>query len=128
MGLPCSCMAGMMTAVCDQMRGGGAALLPIPCYNTLLFPMSNPTQVHHARMPACWAEEPGSYIGRGPPTATEVLGGRGRLPQVEEAYPLPKSLQDLRHFRWVLQAVGAAGGGWWVGEAGARLQVGVCIV
>ncbi|KAL4858969.1 Surfeit locus protein 1 [Chlorella vulgaris] len=48
-------------------------------------------------------EEPGSYIGRGPPSATEVLGGRGHIPKAslalaDESYPLPKSLEDLMHF------------------------------
>lgn len=28
------------------------------------------------------AEEPGTYIGRGPPSTMDVLGGRGRMPQV----------------------------------------------
>ncbi|KAL4428536.1 hypothetical protein ABPG75_002625 [Micractinium tetrahymenae] len=43
-------------------------------------------------------EEPGSYIGRGPPSAMDVLGGRGYMPKVEEEYPLPKSMKDLLHF------------------------------
>ncbi|KAL4420297.1 hypothetical protein ABPG77_001387 [Micractinium sp. CCAP 211/92] len=43
-------------------------------------------------------EEPGTYIGRGPPSAMDVLGGRGYMPKVEEQYPLPKSAQDLLHF------------------------------
>ncbi|PSC69935.1 Surfeit locus 1 [Micractinium conductrix] len=43
-------------------------------------------------------ETPGSYIGRGPPSAMDVLGGRGHIPKVEEQYPLPKSMQDMMHF------------------------------
>lgn len=69
-------------------------------------------------------EEAGSYIGRGPPTAIDVLGGRARLPQVEEAYPLPKSMKDMMHFSVMPQDHFNYAATWWT-LSGATLLLAV---
>ncbi|EFN55425.1 hypothetical protein CHLNCDRAFT_134584 [Chlorella variabilis] len=48
-------------------------------------------------------EDPGTYIGRGPPSAMDV----------EERYPLPKSLDDLMHFSVMPQDHFNYAATWW---------------
>ena len=59
------------------------------------------------------AAEPGTFAGRGPPTPMDVLGGRARSfgAAPEETYPLPRSVDDMMHFRFVCVGGGAGGGG-----------------
>lgn len=58
-------------------------------------------------------EAPGTYIGRGPPTATEILGGRRRGPDIQESYPLPKSMDDMKHFSVMPQDHFNYAATWW---------------
>jgi surfeit locus 1 family protein len=69
-------------------------------------------------------EAPGTYIGRGPPTATEILGGRRRGPDIQESYPLPKSMDDMMQFSVMPQDHFNYAATWWTLSA-ATLALGV---